>query len=190
MKPHIDQSLEAAVMRLEMQYRSMNRWNNVWKSIAVAVGALAFLGAKSVAVPDVLGAKNFMVFDENDKPRVIFNMNDRGPGMSIFDPDGVVRLDLRAREGDSSALTLYGTGKGLAQIAVIDDEPVVQLTADNNNKKAEIISGVHKDGSSFLEMNTLKGEKRLYIAVGPDGSPRIQLLDEKEEIVNSLTGKR
>lgn len=63
----------------------------------------------------------------------------------------------------------------------------IQALIDNNESREQrLFLGKRRDNSTVLIMSDIKGKPRLRMQVAPDGSPKLEFLDEQGKVIYSL----
>lgn len=142
--------------------------------VAVVLAA----GGARVAGKRVVGAEAFILVDDKDRPRVMLDIGGQGPGLSIFDADGLRRVDLRARDDGLSRIELFGGlrkggGQPVAELATPDGAPCLSLSRDVT-ADPQFLALAGKKGPAVM-LYTNQGAEGLTAELGASGLPQFRV---------------
>ena len=75
--------------------------------VCILAAAGAAVGARIADQRDI-AAESFTLLDSNKKPLTILAMDEHGPGLTLFDPSGLKRVDIRGDDDGYSRIQIYG----------------------------------------------------------------------------------
>jgi hypothetical protein len=191
MKHKLKISTEERLEKLERNLTRAKRDNRrmIVVGVGIVLGALALLvvwgspvsvaqAQENAADKKVIRAQEFVLVDEQDKPRAMLTISEDEPAMSLHDDRGEIRAMLGVTK-DRSFLRLYDErGEPRAGMDVAEDGPRLKLFDEQGNGHTVLI--VDKDGPSLI-MYDEKGEGGAMLTVLKVGS-RLVMFEQGEII--------
>lgn len=176
-KPMLD-TLAERVDRLERENRRLKRFGLAALSSLAVV--LAVGGAKLTRNADVVSAKAFILFDEQQQARAILSVDpDTGPGIGFFDADQTRRIDVRIDKGSPHITMLDPETENraaMAEMNIVKGQPSVILSLDDR-KRPQFAAAIDREGAPFVDLIDANGKERAILSLAPDGTPSFCLQD-------------
>jgi hypothetical protein len=140
-----------------------------FNDIGDEVGGLIFTGRLNNGVPGATGSLTFDQFKQ-----------DQTVALQYVDQNGRRRAGLEVIDRPQTSLAVYADliQKGAAAATAAERAEIErQITALGPTGNQRMFAGRDVEGRATLVLSDTQGRARLRLAVGPDGIPRIQLLN-------------
>ena len=109
-------------------------------------------------------------------------MDKHGPGLTLFDPSGLKRVDIRGDDDGYSRIQIYGkgdAGKGLplAEMGVLEGkDPSIELST--NHLKGPQLMAYASQGHQAVSLFTNEGRRWLSVGLDRSGQTILQVFDK------------
>lgn len=165
-------TLDVLHRRLNRLERELAWWRRVGIGALACAGLFGAVAATVTTNPDEMKTRRLVITDGDGRGRAMFTVdeNDR-TRLTMADRDGATTADLTVIPGQSAALSVSRAG-AKAQLAATGDNG--QLSLATRGQQAWLVTA--PTGAS-LGLGNDQGRPQASIAIGPTGTPSLQLSD-------------
>jgi hypothetical protein len=154
-----DQGHTALVERIERLEKQLLGCKIVSLGLAISFGAVLLMG--NASLPEAIVAKRLIVVDKQGKRRAELSFEDReGASLQLYKGDGRVAAAL-----EDGSLTLYGSGKGEAELYSDENGATLDLR-DSRTKSSVFVSA--GGGQPSLNISDQSGALRIDLGILSD----------------------
>jgi hypothetical protein len=155
--------LDHVLQRLHRVERAQ-RWWQVGGLMAVAVlGLVVVLGAaghREVIRAEEVRAQRFVLVDDDDKPRAIWHISEKGTSLFLFDEARIPRVGLSVGQDGIAGLAVHDRARRLRLVLITYADGRSQLGLLDDGERPRVIVDLDRDGIATLKMMEQEGTVR------------------------------